>query len=482
MPTSWIGPRLWTCRRPRPLAARAASLAAALFVGSLVLGLPALARVTAAPPPSPVADRTTAATSSPSARVSPSPTQAPPPYVEGRHVYDFGKMLDREQVTAAGLFAGQIENKGGGRVAVYTSQAASKLPDAAALAESWGIDGMLVTASTAGGSITLGSTLSAKLSPGEIAVLAEPRGPQSVQGWVTSSLARAWAFVSGLPVSDGARALGQIDRGRVEAAARELSSRSGKSVYIDVAVGGDDASAVADFNGMLLSRDLRADLVVAVAVSGQHIEGRLYAADGLTAYKVGDRWVSGVLSIDAPSEADVSSELLSAVLAVQPSPPAGYAPTAEDIVPVTLFAVLLMALSVLGSFHKWRRTAPGPDALVLTATPGAGYVATGDSEEILAVGRRGQAVVVEASPTGKVVRDVDPGARATHLDDSIWLFTADVTLRGAKPFRAVFGHRVPQERENEVEPGTTLAVAVGRLTARQEVAIDWRSSSERAEP
>ena len=100
----------------------------------------------------------------------------------------------------------------------------------------------------------------------------------------------------------------------------------------------------------------------------------------------------------------------------------------------------------------------------------------GSADQLLATGTHGTAVVTTAMPLGKTVRDINPNADPSRLNDPMWLFTIEVTLAGQAPFPAVFGHRVPLAKLMAVAPGAKLAVAVNEANKNQEVAIDWDQS------
>ena len=100
----------------------------------------------------------------------------------------------------------------------------------------------------------------------------------------------------------------------------------------------------------------------------------------------------------------------------------------------------------------------------------------GSAAHLLATGTHGTAVITTAMPLGQKVRDADPAAEASHLDDPLWLFTVEVSLAGQTPFPAVFGHRVPVAKLASVAPGVKLAVAVDEANKNQDVAIDWDKS------
>jgi hypothetical protein len=101
---------------------------------------------------------------------------------------------------------------------------------------------------------------------------------------------------------------------------------------------------------------------------------------------------------------------------------------------------------------------------------------TGSAAQLLATGTHGTAVITTAMPLGKTVRQVNPAADQSTLDDPVWMFTVEVSLAGQAPFPAVFGHRVPREKVAAIGPGIKLAVAVNPADRNQEVAIDWNQS------
>jgi hypothetical protein len=100
----------------------------------------------------------------------------------------------------------------------------------------------------------------------------------------------------------------------------------------------------------------------------------------------------------------------------------------------------------------------------------------GSADHLLATGTHGTAVITSAQPLGKTVRDVNPAADPSRLNDPVWVFTVEVSVAGEKPFPAVFGHRVPLAKLASAAPGVTLAVAVDLSDRHNEVAIDWDKS------
>ena len=118
------------------------------------------------------------------------------------------------------------------------------------------------------------------------------------------------------------------------------------------------------------------------------------------------------------------------------------------------------------------------DVATLAGGVRSGYVNTikGSADQLLATGTHGTAVITTAMPLGKTVRDINPAADPSRLNDPVWIFTVEVTLAGEAPFPAVFGHRVPLAKLAIVAPGVKLAVAVNEANRNQEVAIDWDKS------
>ena len=116
------------------------------------------------------------------------------------------------------------------------------------------------------------------------------------------------------------------------------------------------------------------------------------------------------------------------------------------------------------------------NAVVGAVASGQMRTIRGKADEILATGTHGTAVITTASPLGKTVRDINPNADPSRLNDPMWLFTVEVSLAGENPFPAVFGHRVPLAKLATVAPGVRLAVAVNPANRNNEVAIDWDRS------
>jgi hypothetical protein len=100
----------------------------------------------------------------------------------------------------------------------------------------------------------------------------------------------------------------------------------------------------------------------------------------------------------------------------------------------------------------------------------------GSADELLATGTHGTAVITTAMPLGKTVKDINPNADPSRLNDPVWLFTVEATVPGDPPFPAVFGHRVPIAKVGYMAPGVKLAVSVNMANKNQEMAIDWEKS------
>ena len=535
-----------------------------------------------------------------------SPTMSP--FTPGRHVYDYGKVLSATSATAAEALAAHIESEGGGRVAIYTADQNSTLPDQAKLASAWFVNGLLITAQTDEGQLLLGASLKGKLTTVQSKIVTNNSSPgqATTESWIMTTLARVDAFVSGTHVFDGAGALNASGMQQAETAAKNLGSQLGDTVYIDIAIGGDDPSSTAFFNGADLSDAYDAKtLIIALAVSDGEIGGYIDStSDVCDTYNTNSPWKSDTLSNQKATNGDVQATLLALIGDVQ-KPPL----ISSDAIPVMVFVVVVLIFSLTAPFlwGPWLirklsgTTAPikggmpgdaiiesiadtgvtvsmpgvGPEApdykFVLQVTPrfgggapyqvttkalvprifipmvvpgahvgvlidptdpqkvsidfsqmggsapaaGTAYGATGaaagggmdfnfdasgqpaagdlsamlgavrsgtmptikgSAAQLLATGTHGTAVITTCQPMGKKVRDIDPSADPSHLDDPVWLFTLEVTLAGEAPFPAVFGHRVPVAKVGLIGPGVKLAVAVDQSNKNQDVAIDWDKS------
>lgn len=96
-------------------------------------------------------------------------------------------------------------------------------------------------------------------------------------------------------------------------------------------------------------------------------------------------------------------------------------------------------------------------------------------EEVLASCTRGTATITTAMALDKTVRDINPAADPSRLNDRVWLLSVEVTLAGRAPFTAEFEDCVPLARVSSVTPGVKLAVVVNE-SDRNQVAIDWDQS------
>ena len=128
------------------------------------------------------------------------------------------------------------------------------------------------------------------------------------------------------------------------------------------------------------------------------------------------------------------------------------------------------------AFGAGGRPVSGLDSVVGAIRGGTMNTVKGSAAQLLATGAHGTAVITTAQPLGKKVRDFDPKADPSRLDDPMWLFTLEVSLAGQSPFPAMFGHRVPAAKVSDLAPGVKLAVAVDESNPTQDVAIDWDRS------
>ena len=527
----------------------------------------------------------------------------PSPFEQGRHIYDYGNVLTDRSLTVAEALATHIEAAGGGRVVVYTTPESSGIPST--LAKEWNVDGLLLTAQGNFGQMAMGATLKGKLTSAQSKYMNSysSSGPESSESWIMSDLARADGFVSGSHVFDGVGVLDAAHKQQAETAVTNLAGQLGGTVYVDIAIGGDDPSTTAFFNGASHT-EFGKSLLIALAVTGNTIGGYVYETDLFGSYNLGAPWGSAnsIKNETAPN-GDVQAAVLAAIDAVQ-KPPF----ISGDAIPVIVFVVVVVIFSITAPFvwGPWliRRLAGvsgpikgglpseatiqsiadtgvtvtmsgvGPEApdyklgllvdpvgggapyevTVKTLVPrifipmvvpgarvgvtidptdpnkvavdfsrmgggdaaaGSGAAAggatppggfsmnfdqsgqpsaadvaalatgvrsgtvtqfTGSADQLLATGTHGTAVITTAQPLGRKVRDINPHADPSRLDDPVWLFTVEVTLAGQAPFPAVFGHRVPLSKIALVAPGVKLAVAVDESDKSEEVAIDWDKS------
>ncbi|MGZ6267230.1 MAG: hypothetical protein ACXWNR_01515 [Candidatus Limnocylindrales bacterium] len=330
--------------------------------------------------------------------VAPGPVSAAEPtvspFVEGRHVYDYGHRLSPNSLARAEGLAGRIEAEGGGRVVVYTAEL-TDLPDAGQLALDWQVDGVLLTGWSDFGEATLGATLRGKLPAGTEKFMDSTSSTlTSFETWATSILARTDGLLNGRHVFDAPGVLDADGLTHAEASANRLSAKIGIPVYVDVAVGDAGNPQGTAYWNSDLSDGLGTSLVIALAVSNGRIGGRVQAATGYdSSYETGAPWSFGTLwSEDAPG-GDVQAELLRAIDAVgTPIDPAEVVKRVEDEANAARDAVgrffsdktnqqysiggLLLALLALVAFglDRWRRrreTGFGDDDSILLPAPPA---------------------------------------------------------------------------------------------------------------
>src|SRR5664280_1020324 len=175
------------------------------------------------------------------------PTRSP--YVDGRHVYDYGHRLSAAALSRAETLATRIEAEGGGRVVVYTADLLD-LPDATELAAAWNVTGLLLTGWDDFGEATLGATLKARAPASTESLVASASSTlTSFESWATSNLARVDALLNGKHVFDGPGALDSAGLAHAEASANALSAKMGIPVFVDIAIGdAADPESVAYWN------------------------------------------------------------------------------------------------------------------------------------------------------------------------------------------------------------------------------------------
>jgi hypothetical protein len=608
-----------------------APLAAALaftLLGFAAVGLAGAGPVTAANPTAtakhtaaPTAKSTAKSTAKPTAPPEPTPWSAPTmsPFVSGRHVYDYGRLLSANSVKLAETLAAQIEAAGGGRIVLYTTAQPQDMPAENDLAAAWHVDGLLLTGQGDYGTITVGNTLKAKLGSQAAEMLSTtPPGEPTVEIWMLSTLARAAGVVGGTHVFDAVGALNASGEQQAEAAAKSLAGKLGAPVYVDIAGGGTTPATAASFNASMVRADLGKCMVIALAVSNGQVAGYIDSDGSLwESYHTGTPWTNDSLAAEAAANGDVQAALLAAINGVHsgaaPSAGSGSGGIDTGLIFWVIFAIVMVLIGVGSPFYggwligKLTGTSAvkgglpgeaviesisdtgvtvtgggyGPEApeykFGLEVTPAAGgspykveakamvprlyipmvvpgakvgvlidpknpmrvsidfsqlggssaaddtagsgtgadagagtfgpggmnfqfdvdgnplagetsalvgavrsgtlpTINTGPAERLLATGTHGTAVITSAQPMGKTVRDLNPKADPSRLNDPMWVFTVEVTVAGEKPFPAVFGHRVPVAKVASIAPGVKLAVAVDMSDRHNEVAIDWDKS------
>jgi len=276
-------------------AALAAVVGFALFVATLLAGAGAGA--------GPVAPGVAAAAE---------PTRSP--FIEGRHVYDYGHLMSPAALARAETLAARIEADGGGRVVVYTADVLD-LPGPAELAVSWNVTGLLLTGWDDFGEATLGAGLTAKMPDGTAKFIDSTSSVlTSFESWATGTLARVEGLISGKHVFDGTGVLDAAALAHAEASASALSAKIGIPVYVDIAFGeASNPEGTAYWNSDL-NGGLGTSLVIALAVADGQIGGHVEAATAYSeAYMTGGPWSGDSLWSEVAPQGDVQAELLRAI-------------------------------------------------------------------------------------------------------------------------------------------------------------------------
>ena len=372
------------------------------------------------------------------------------PFVPGRHVYDYGSVLSTRSATTAEALAAHMEGAGAGRVVLYTAPDSEGMPDGTAIAKSWNVDGLLLTAQTDFGQLKLGAALKAKLSSDQLDFVNgnSTPGPQTTESWLLSTLARVDAFVSGTHVFDGTGILDAAGKQKAEAAAKDLGGQIGATVYIDIAIGGDDPSTAAFFNGAGMSSDLGKSIVVALAVSDGRIGGYIDYGSGLSgSYETSSPWSYNTLANESAPNGDVQAALLAAIGAIQ-KPPL----IPPEAIPWIIFAVVMVIFSITAPF-LW-----GPWLIrKLTGTTGP-----------IKNGLPGDAVIESIADTGMTVTMPSVGPDAPE-----YKFVLQVTAPGGgAPYQVETKALVPRLFVPMLLPGASIGVLIDP-TNPQKVSLDF---------
>jgi hypothetical protein len=431
------------------------------LVAALLLALAGIAAIgVAGAHPATAAAPKTAHTTSPSPTPTPSPTPSPSPsatpgFVAGRHIYDYGQVLSATSAAADEAMATAIEAAGGGRVVVYTALDNSTMPDSAQLAESWGIDGMLLTGTPDYGTLVVGATLKAKLTKGQSSAVDTSSGMQTSASWIGSDLARVSAFVGQTHVFDGTGVLDAAGRQKAENAAVTLAGKLGAPVYIDIALGGDDPSNAAFFNGAHLSSYLDNALVIALGVSGTQIAGYLQTdnSDLWDKYSADSPWKSTTFDAQPAQGGDVQSALLAAIGAVHKGSAFGGGMSSGDVVPIVVFVVVIVIFSITVPFLV------GPWLMrKLSGTTGP-----------IKNGLPGSAVIQEIADTGITVTMSGVGPEAP--DYKLTLLVTP-SYGSSAPYTVVTKALIPRIFVPMIVPGQTVGVLIDP-TDPQKVSVDF---------
>ena len=438
-----------------PLSAGGRRLVAAFVLalaGITAIGVAGARPATAAPPK-------TAHTASPSPTPTPTPTPSPSPsatpgFVAGRHVYDYGQVLSATSVAADEAMAAAIEAAGGGRVVVVTALDNSSMFDSTKLAESWAVDGMLLTGTSDYGTLVMGETLKAKLTKGQLSAVDTSTGMQTSASWIGSDLARVSAFLGRTHVFDGTGVLDAAGRQKAESAAVTLAGKLGAPVYIDIALGGDDPSNASFFNGAHLSSYLDNALIIALGVSGTQIAGYLQTdnSDLWDKYSADAPWSSTSFDNRQAAGGDVQSALLAAIGAVHKGSAFG-GMSSGDAVPIIAFVVVMVIFSITVPFLA------GPWLMrKLSGTTGP-----------IKNGLPGSAVIQEIADTGITVTMSGVGPEAP--DYKLTLLVTP-SYGSSAPYTVVTKVLIPRIFVPMIVPGQTVGVLIDP-TDPQKVSLDF---------
>ena len=311
------------------------------------------------------------------------PTRSP--YVEGRHVYDYGHRMSSAALSRAETLAARIEAEGGGRTVVYTADV-MELPSQADLAAAWDVTGLLLTGWDDFGYSKVGATLNSRLPAGtEKFIDSTSSMLTSFESWTVSNLARVDGLLNGRHVFDGPGVLDAASLTHAEASADALSAKIGIPVYVDIAIGeAGDPRSTAYWNSDL-NAGLGTSLVIALAVSGEQIGGHVEAATAYDeSYVTSGPWSGDFLWTETAPRGDVQAELLRLIDAV--GTPIDPVEVLNSVVDETrawaasetnqrysiggvLIALLVLIVFVMDRRRRRRDAGYGDDSVLLPAPP-----------------------------------------------------------------------------------------------------------------
>lgn len=371
------------------------------------------------------------------------------PFIQGRHVYDYGGVLSANSVKTAEALATEIEVSGGGRIVLYTAKSPSDIPFT--LATDWKVDGLLLTGEGDYGILTMGATLKATLAD-KAGLLSNPSpGEPTLESWMLTTLARADGLLRGARVFDGAGVLDAAGQQHAGAAANDLSGELGVPVYIDIAIGKTSSTSDASYNASMIRAGLGKSLVIALTVSDKQISGEVESDAAIFGkYHTAAPWSRDSLSGQPAANGDVQAGLLTAIDAVSADGSSNSGVSFEMVFWI-VFTVVMVAIGVGSPFYgAWLiRKISGVKAPIKGGLPG-------------------DAVIESIADTGVTVSMPSVGPEAPEYKFGLQVTPAS----GGAPYRVEVKAFVPRLYIPMVVPGAQVGVLIDSANPMN-VSIDF---------